>query len=111
MANPLGFIRGISKLRDLRKTPDWIMMDMARAREILSKNGKQLSRSAKMLKTTPEKLVSDAQLRMRWQSVPRKDQPALKMFTMYDQPGGRQRISEAMDDLERYYRETGDRRW
>jgi hypothetical protein len=111
LTSPQGFLRGISNLRQMRKTPDWIMMTMQRAKSILSKDGKQLSRSAKMLKTTPEQLVDDAQLRIRWQNVPRKDQPALKMFTMYDQPGGRERIIEAMNDLDRHYKETGASRY
>ena len=94
----VGFIRNLARMRQNSKLPEWYLMSMQRAKNILGKNAKQLERSAKIENTTVEELLIDAQTRIRWQGVPKKDQGYLKIFTMFDQPGGRQRIIDAMDE-------------
>ena len=107
MANPINFFKNLDRMRRQAKLPEWYLMTTTRAKSILGKDAKQLSRSAKIANTTVEELLIDAQTRMRWQRVPKKDQAAIKMFAMFDQPGGRQRVIEAMDDLDRHYASKG----
>ena len=89
------------------RTPEFMLMSMQRARSIIGKDAKQLARSAKIANTSPAELLKDAQVRIRWEKVPKKDKPYLKMFTMMDEPGARERMIEAMDDLNRHYQSKG----
>lgn len=103
----VGLFANLARMAKQSKLPDWYLMTTTRAKSILNKDAKQLARSAKIANTTVEELLINAQTRMRWQMVPKNDQAAIKMFTMFDQPGGRQRVIEAMDDLDRYNKSKG----
>lgn len=88
-------------------TASFILMTMARAKQIINKSAKQLQRSAKILKTTPNELRADAVARIKYESVPKKDRGHLKLFSM----GNREKAIQAMDNLEAYYERTGAQRW
>jgi len=83
--------------------PMFLLMTMARAKQIINKSAKQLQRSAKILKTTPDELRADAVARIKYETVPKLERPTLNLFTMVKLPGGRERMMQTIDDAGRRF--------
>lgn len=55
-------------------------MTLARAKQIMGFTIKQLKRSAKLLKTTPSALRSQARTRIKTEAIPKRDRPYHRLF-------------------------------